>query len=184
MNDRKKSFLERLVQENNSALLRFLTRKVNNREEAAEIAQEAYLRLYQLEAPEELDSARAFLYQTAANMAIDQLRRKTVHQKFLRGERDADSGEFADERHSDQESPQRIAEAQERVRIIYQAIDELPFKCKQAFLMHRNKGMTYSEIAELLGISVSSVEKYILQALRQCRDRLNESDAEKKQNNY
>ena len=52
---------------------------------------------------------------------------------------------------------------------IYAAIDELPLKCRQAFLLHRNSGLSYSDIALELDVSVSSVEKYILQALKHCR---------------
>jgi len=48
----------------------------------------------------------------------------------------------------------------------------MPFKVKQAFLLHRQSGLPYSAIAEQMQVSVSSVEKYILQALKQCRETL------------
>ena len=71
-------------------------------------------------------------------------------------------------------SPEQIVSARERLAAIYEAVDELPFRVKQAFLLHRRSGLTYGEIADQLGVSVSSVEKYILQALQHCRDRLTE----------
>ena len=52
---------------------------------------------------------------------------------------------------------------------IYRAMERLPERCSQAFLLHRTSGLSYSEIAQELGVSVSSVEKYILQALKHCR---------------
>ena len=72
---------------------------------------------------------------------------------------------------SDEESAQIIG-AREKLSAIYSAVDEMPLKVKQAFLLHRSSGMSYNDIAEEMQVSVSSVEKYILQALRHCRSRL------------
>ncbi len=52
------------------------------------------------------------------------------------------------------------------------ALSELPVKCRQAFVMHRTHGYPYPRIAEELGVSVSSVEKYIIQALKHLRNKL------------
>ena len=69
-------------------------------------------------------------------------------------------------------SPEQILNGREKLARIYEAIDRLPAKCRQAFLLHRNSGMSYADIARELDVSVSSVEKYILQALKQCRSAL------------
>ncbi|MAZ89474.1 MAG: hypothetical protein CL693_17720 [Cellvibrionaceae bacterium] len=53
-------------------------------------------------------------------------------------------------------------------------MDDLPIKCRQAFLLHRVKGLSYNDIAHEMGVSVSSVEKYILQALKHSRAVLKE----------
>ncbi len=59
--------------------------------------------------------------------------------------------------------------AREQLQSVYQAVESLPVKCKQAFLLHRMSGLSYSEIATEMSVSISSVEKYILQALKHCR---------------
>jgi RNA polymerase sigma-70 factor (ECF subfamily) len=134
------------------------------------VAQETFIRLYRLEHPDQLDNARAFLFQVASNLAVDQLRRRTLHFRFLKaesaevGEGMVDSGEAA--------SPEQIIAGREKLARIYQALDRLPDNCRQAFLLHRSSGLSYSEIAQELGVSVSSVEKYILQALKACRKEL------------
>ena len=69
-------------------------------------------------------------------------------------------------------SPEKILGAQEKLADIYQAVDELPFKTRQAFLLHRHTGLSYQEIATQMEVSVSSVEKYILEALKHCRKKL------------
>ena len=45
-------------------------------------------------------------------------------------------------------------------------------QCRQAFILHRARGMSYSDIANEMGVSVSSVEKCIIQALKRCRQEM------------
>ena len=176
MSSRKDQFIASLVTEHSIALEKYLARKLDNREEAAELAQEAYMRLHRLEQPEELDNARAFLFQVATNLALDQLRRRQLHFKFLRSEKSLFQDGEPTDLNAAGASPEQILGARERLRAIEKAIDELPFKVKQAFLLHRQSGMPYSAIAEQMQVSVSSVEKYILQALTHCRKRLSSAE--------
>jgi RNA polymerase sigma factor (sigma-70 family) len=172
MSEEKTQFLKQLVESHGSSLERFLARKLDNPADAAEVAQEAYLRIYRLQQPEKLDNARAFLFQVAANLAIDQLRRRSLHYRFLKTEESLSAdGEFS-EAAAGAASPEQILKGKEKLARIYEAIEQLPAKCQQAFLLHRNSGMSYSEIAREMDVSVSSVEKYILQALKQCRKAL------------
>ncbi len=168
----KQQFLADLVARHSAALEKYLARKLDNPDDAAEIAQEAFLRLHRLEQPASLDNARAFLYQVATNLALDHLRRRQLHFRFLNQEQSTGGLANPDEGRTDGVSPEQIVAARQRLEAIERALDELPFKARQAFLLHRRSGMSYSEIAEQLGVSVSSVEKYILQALKHCRARL------------
>jgi RNA polymerase sigma-70 factor (ECF subfamily) len=54
------------------------------------------------------------------------------------------------------------------------AIKELSVKCRTALLLNRLEGKTHAEIARTLGVSESMVAKYIVQALKHCRARLQE----------
>ena len=172
MDDDKARFLAQLNEEFGPALERYLTRKLDNAADAAEVKQETLIRLYRLENPEQLDNARAFLFQVASNLAVDQLRRRTLHYRFLRAEsREIGEGELSDSG-GDGASPEQILSGREKLARIYQAVDELPEKCRQAFLLHRASGLSYNDIAREMGVSVSSVEKYILQALKHCREAL------------
>ena len=67
--------IERLFREHNEALIRFLRGRVGSRNEALEVAQEAYVRLLSLDQPGAVSYLRAFLFKTAANIAIDRRRR-------------------------------------------------------------------------------------------------------------
>jgi len=170
----KQRFLHNLVNEFNAPLVRFLTSKLRNDQDASDLAQEAFLRIYNLNHPQKLNNARAFLFQTASNLVIDQQRRKKVHARYLRSEiPPADEG---DDSVQATPSAERTVAATQQLQLIYQTIEKLPPNCRRAFLLHRSRGMTYSDIAKEMGISVSMVEKYIIQALKQCRRELEKND--------
>ena len=145
-------------------LVRYLSRKVSNNEDANDLAQEAFLRMHKFQQSRRLDNARAFLFKTANNLMIDQMRRAKVHDKYLSFEMppersDEEGDEFAP-------SAERMASAEQELDRIYKAVDQMPEKVRRAFLMHRGKDMNYAEIAFEIGVSTSMVEKYIIQALR------------------
>ncbi len=181
------NFLDDLMASHRPALEKYLTQKLGSPEDAAEISQEAFLRLHRLHEPEKLDNARAFLFQVATNLAIDQLRRRTLYQRFLNIEKEQMDEADPTDVNAMAVSPEKILGAREKLNAIYQAVDELPFTIKQAFLLHRRNGMSYAAIAQELHVSVSSVEKYMLQALKHCRDRLSayypDAEDEKKPDN-
>ncbi|RLQ22191.1 sigma-70 family RNA polymerase sigma factor [Seongchinamella sediminis] len=169
MTSDKDKFIAELVARHGAPLENYLARKLDNREDAAELAQEAYMRLHRLEQPEKLDNARAFLFQVATNLAVDQLRRRQLHFRFLKTEKSqAVEGEPLD-LNAAGASPEQILGAREKLQAIEKALEAMPLKVRQAFLLHRQNGLPYSAIAEQMQVSVSSVEKYILRALQQCR---------------
>lgn len=180
MNYNNKEFVENLINEHSSTLVRFLARRMNSLEDAEDIAQAAFIRLYTIDDPKKLSNAKAFLFQVAANMSIDQLRRKVLHQCYLEreGAKASDDGVAAGSTQVEDISLEREMEARETLKNIYASLESLPENPRQAFILNRAKGLTYGEIAEQMGVSVSSVEKYILEALKHLRSAL--SEAEKK----
>lgn len=178
MASRKDQFIASLVTEHSIALEKYLSRKLDSPDDAAELAQEAFIRLHRLEQPENLDNARAFLFQVATNLAVDQLRRRQLHFKFLKAEKGLSPEGEPQDLNAAGASPEQILGARQRLKAIEDAVNELPFKVKQAFLLHRQSGLPYTAIAEQMQVSVSSVEKYILQALKHCRKRLSSNDPE------
>ena len=172
MKKARKTLLESLFADHGQALVRFITRIVRNTEDAEDIAQHAYLRLQKLSDEKDLENPRAYLFQIANNLAVDQLRRGKLHIDYVNQQLPAEGATATDDDYACHQSPERVLAARQQLQAIHSAMDSLPLKCRQAFLLHRNRGLSYTEIAEEMNISVSSVEKYILQALKLCRQRV------------
>jgi RNA polymerase sigma-70 factor (ECF subfamily) len=164
---RPDSPLGELFEKHGAALRRFLSSRFRDAADVEDIAQEAWVRMHRVEDPATLENARAFLFQTAANLAVDHLRRVGLERAHF----DADA-ESADEDGTDGITPERTVDADQQLALVDEAIRELPTRARQAFVMHRTRDMTYPEIARELGVSTSMVEKYVIQALKHCRRRL------------
>jgi len=167
LNGSNAEFVQELFQAQSASLLKYLTSRFRDREDAAEIAQEAWLRMYRLEHPEHLENPRAFLFQMASNLGVDRARHSTIAERFSRRE-------LASVRADSHPSAELSVAAQESLRLIDDALRELPEKCRDAFILNRGRDLSYPEIARELGVSTSMVEKYIIRALRHLRDKLSE----------
>jgi len=175
-----KTALEELFQNHGPGLVRFLSRRMKNPEDAEDIAQNAFIRIQRVANSGELDNLKAYLYQTASNLAIDQLRREKLHHNYVNNEtsKHRSQDESNSPSNADHCTPERLLAAQRQLKEIRAALDSLPINCRQAFLLHRNKGLSYTQIAHEMSVSVSSVEKYILQSLKTCRKALTKCGAE------
>lgn len=158
------SDVERLFREHNSALLRFISAKIGSEQEAREIAQEAYVQLLQLGHPEAVSYLRAFLFKTAANLAIDRLRQRARRSHVTT----TDYVDFA----VFELSPERQVAGEQALSVVRAAVQELPAKCRQAFLLHRVHELHVDEIAERMQIGACMVRRYISRALEYVRCRL------------
>ena len=141
---------------------------VRCREVAAELTQEACLRLLSLSGREAIRHPQAFLYRTARNLAFDYLRKYRVEALHLT--------DFDEAAHVpiDQPSAEQALLDKERVDELLATIRSMPSRCRQVFLMHRLYELRYREIAERLNMSESAVEKNIMRALAHCRRTLQE----------
>ena len=137
------------------------------------MTQESYLRICALEDPRALDNPRAFLFATAANLAVDLQRKQSVRRRGLNVHyNDGDVITEIESIASLAPSPEAVVSDRERLRILEQCIRDLPPKRRMAFVLHRFHGHTYKGIAAVMGISVAAVEKHIMRALACCEKAL------------
>jgi RNA polymerase sigma factor (sigma-70 family) len=153
--------VERLFREHNEALVRFLRSRVGSANEAREVAQEAYVRLLSLDQPGAVSYLRAFLFKTAANIAIDRRRR---HENF-----DKVAGRQLFTELTERRTPERQLSGEQTLRHLGVLIEAMPAKCREAFVMNQIQGLDAATIAAQLGITDSMVRKYVVRALLHCR---------------
>lgn len=141
---------------------RYLTGVLGNSAEAEDLTQEVFLRLYALlQRGQAVGNARAWVFRAAHNLAIDQLRRKHA-QHF---EETADWEQIADTRPDLASSAEQKVierEQQQRLRTALARLSPQERYC----LDLRTEGLGYREIAEVLGISTSTVATFLSRGIR------------------
>jgi RNA polymerase sigma factor (sigma-70 family) len=157
--DREALSVHDLIRRHHNSLMHFLSRRLRVAEDAADVAQETYIRLLQYEGSREIHSPSSLLFRIAINVAHDLGRTEQTRQAGKQCQ--IDDLDLP----SDQPTPEREISGQQDLAILYQAIADLPPKCQQAFLLSRVRHMTYPEIGRHCGISVKMVEKHISHAL-------------------
>lgn len=154
--------------EHHRALAGYLRRRVPTDEDAQEIVQESYTRLlnYGYGGSRPPMVWKSLLYRIATNLAYSRGRMDQSHNTA--GQRSLDDVELL----SDAPSQERVVAAQQELELVRQAIAGMTPKCRKVFLLSRTHRKTYPEIAQICGISVKMVEKYISQSLASLRQQL------------
>lgn len=148
--------LSALFKAYHAPLVRFLTRRLGDRDWAEELAQETFVRALRQET---ITSDRSWLFAVASNLVRDDARRETRERKrldLLRTHAQAESAL--------QPEPSAVERAEEQA-LARQAIEMLADRDRDALLM-REEGLGYEEIAEALGLSVASVGTTLSRARR------------------
>ncbi|BCA56579.1 DNA-directed RNA polymerase sigma-70 factor [Nitrospira sp. KM1] len=147
-------------------LARFLTRKLGCKDLAAELVHETYLRITRIAPSEQIANPRAFFFRMAANLAIDHQRKASYRTTC-----DID-GEMPLETADHRPTAEAVVFGKQQVDLLIQAVGELPPKCREVFILHKFKHLSYADIAERLDISRSTVVKHMVKALDYCKRRV------------
>lgn len=160
-----------LLQQYEEELISFLVKRNHCPDVAADILQDAFIRLLGHKSEACINNPRAFLYRVVANLSVD------YHRSHSRREaRHAEESVLSD---LSDETPalEHQIYTQEQVEHLKLAIAELPPRCREVFIMHKFRHYPYSKIMEELGISESTVLKHIVKAMEHCRKRMRELDS-------
>lgn len=139
----------------------WLHRRLGHAGDAADFAHDTYLRVIESRtALADIREPRAFLTTLAQRVMVSHFRRREVERAYL----DALA-----------QSPEELAPSPEERAIVLETLfeidrllDSLPPKVRTAFLWAQLDGLPYAEIAERLGVSLSSVKQYMARAIRHC----------------
>ncbi|MGH8416433.1 MAG: sigma-70 family RNA polymerase sigma factor [Pseudomonas sp.] len=140
------------------------TRRLKSRHQAEDLTHDAFVRVLESSGGGSVEQPRAYLHQTARNIAVDTWRREDRRSEL--------ESESIDPAASHGDDPEAFMHAIELADSIERALAELPLNCRKVFIWQKLEGLTQQEIAERLGLSKNMVEKYMIRTLRHLRDRL------------
>ncbi|MCU6671458.1 sigma-70 family RNA polymerase sigma factor [Enterobacteriaceae bacterium H4N4] len=152
--------LESLYGAHHGWLKRWLTHKLQSAFDADDIAQDTFLRVMGNDALSGLRDPRSFLCTVAKRVMVDLFRRNALEKAYLEM--------LALMPEALAPSPEERESQLETLQLIDTMLDGLSGKTREAFLLSQLEGLTYSEIALRLAVSVSSVKKYVAKAVEHC----------------
>jgi RNA polymerase sigma-70 factor, ECF subfamily len=138
---------------------------LKSQEESENLIQDVYLSLWENRDKVEKDiSVKYYLFTIAHNSAISMIRKKTRESQFI---------EYLRSLQENVEEPVNMElEYNELTNKLDEIIKGLPDRQKEVYLLHRNEGLKYSEIAARLDISVNTIENHMSRALKTIREKL------------
>lgn len=152
--------------------LLFYATRLLGEEEAEDTVQDVFVELWRRRDSIDMgEQIQAFLYRSVYTRAINALKHKMVESNYCAAMQEIEQRkiEFYQPDHSD---VIRKIEDKELRKEIYSAINGLPDKCKEVFKLSYLHDMKNKEIAEILGISLRTVEAHMYKALKLLRGRL------------
>jgi RNA polymerase sigma factor (sigma-70 family) len=166
--ERHEWFLSQIFR-HRAALYRYLRRFTSGAEDIEDLVQETYVRVYALPDYQSVGSPRALLFRIAHNMAVERARR----QKSQATDSVADFEQLTVYA-SDAPADEQI-DARSRFESFCAAVDRLPPLCRRVFVLRKVYRLSHDEIAEVLGVSHSTIEKHVAKGLVRCREYLRDA---------
>jgi RNA polymerase sigma-70 factor (ECF subfamily) len=165
MSEFRRRSIGELFERNKRQLARFLSRRLGP-EDTSDILQETFVRVLRHDRIEAMEDPPSWLRRIALNLARDHVRRRRTEAKYL---------EFGDPPESapcDAARPDERVEADERWRLLYAAVEGLPPRCREVFLLYMFESLALGEIAQRLGMSQNMAQKHMRLAVRRCLEAL------------
>jgi RNA polymerase sigma-70 factor (ECF subfamily) len=153
----------RALAEHADGLKSYATRMLGDSTAAEDVAQDSFLALFRHLNQVPPAAYRPWLYRVARNLCLDQLRRRKFRLSLFRDLSRDDEQPFVPSSQDDQR-PDQLAETREAGEAIEQAIQMLPSKFREAFLLCEVEGMSYEDAAAVLGCPVKTVSTRLFRA--------------------
>lgn len=151
-------------------------RMVRNREEAEDLAQESFVKVFSmLERYNPTFAFSSWLFKITSNLCIDSLRKRRIKGVPMDEPVQSDAGEYVRQYESDEDDPETAAIKKERAGYLMQAIDNLPPHYKLMVLLRHQEGLSYEEIAATVGVPLGTVKARIHRARQMLRKLLEET---------
>jgi RNA polymerase sigma-70 factor (ECF subfamily) len=167
MSEGKKALIERLFSEQGAALQAFFRRRIRAAPDAPDLAQEVYVRMLRVSDTDAIRNPEGYLYTIASNLVkehriVEQHRAACDDvESFAVQEQLAESPRFDGE-----------VDIDRRLLRLQEVFTKLSPNCRAAVILHYQQGLSYREIAHRMDVSTHMVKKYLAQAIKGCRRRM------------
>ncbi|MCQ2997005.1 sigma-70 family RNA polymerase sigma factor [Pseudomonas quasicaspiana] len=149
-----------IYEEHNSWLNAWLKARLNNACDAADVAQDTFVRILGSSNAAPIREPRDYLATVARGLVIDRYRRRTIEQAYLQT--------LADRPETTVISEEDKALIIETLMAVDKALSDLGARTKHIFVLSQIDGMTYQQIATQLKVSLTTVKKHMIRALTEC----------------
>lgn len=153
-----------VYRDSKSGLVRYISQFFKRTQDAEDVVQEAFVKVIEAQRKREIKAPKAYLYQTARNTAIEEVKKKSFKLTDMLGDSlpDLELGKTA--------TMEEQFEVRENFEVYCRAVRSLPVKCRRAYVLCRIYGFTQKEAAEHMGISLKGIEGHLTRATRRCMD--------------
>ena len=146
--------------ERRGELLGYFRVRLRSLQAAEDLVQDIYLKIIARQ-PEDIRNPAAYLYRLGSNLMLDRIKQEQRVRRKAAAWRHA---------HANDDGSELVADdaviARQRLQRIVEAVRELPAPVVEAFRLHKLEGLSHAETAEAMGVSRSSVEKYLMTSLK------------------
>ncbi|MBL4802101.1 MAG: sigma-70 family RNA polymerase sigma factor [Emcibacter sp.] len=158
--------IQGLYDEYRGPLVSFFGRRLPKDEDPEDMTQQVFIKLVEAVKHTELIFSRRLIFVIAKNALIDRLRWRKSHR--------VDKHDLLEDSLISCETPlpDRILQGKQQLDRFFNHLDDLPLRCKQVFLLHRVCNISQQEIADHLGISRSTVQKHMMNAMAKLHDNI------------
>ncbi len=168
----KDKWFEEQIEPHETSLRAWLRSRFGLESMIDDVVQESYISILKAKEKRKIHTPRAYLFRTARNVAVDLLREMNKHN----GEPLEDDSKIV-HLHS-QRNAKEILQYQQEVELLKAAINALPERCREIFIMRRVYGMPSAQIAKKLGISTHTVSAHLTAGLKKCMQHIENAVSE------
>ena len=145
---------------------RFLIARLGSEADAEDVTQDAFIKFQKAAQTEAIDNTKAYLFSIARNLSVDLIRRNTRAKTRESAYSDVRIDRAGDDLVDPTPTAEQEVSGREEFARVLTALVTLSPKVRQTFVLHKIDGHPHAEVARLMGISKSTVEKHMIKALR------------------
>lgn len=163
-----------IVKRYKQQLLNFVFRFLNNREQAEDVVQETFLRVYRKRnAYKQVAKFSTWIYTIAGNLARTELRKRKRRQLFSLSDIGMEEKDY--EIASDEFNPEKYTNTVMHEQIIQREINKLSVKFREVIILRDIQGLAYEEIAEIIKVPLGTVKSRVNRARLRLQEKLRRS---------